>query len=88
MKLPSSSRFANLGLNVRLARFVRWKDPSPGLSAHTPIYAHSKPTYQLDLRPSNSDDEEDIADLEAKMVPAALRQGYRDGGALSLGLPE
>ncbi|OAL06346.1 hypothetical protein IQ06DRAFT_362627 [Phaeosphaeriaceae sp. SRC1lsM3a] len=36
-------RFANLGLNARPLKFAGWKEPSPGLSVHTPIYTEDSP---------------------------------------------
>ncbi|KAH7396952.1 hypothetical protein DE146DRAFT_614732 [Phaeosphaeria sp. MPI-PUGE-AT-0046c] len=76
------SRFENLGLNARPVKFVGWKEPSPGLSVHTPIYAAAAPPQAIPPRPSHqqhwTEDSNDLVVLEAMMVPAGLRQGYRE----------
>lgn len=84
---PRESRFANLGLNARPLKFVGWKEPSPGLSVHTPIYAAApprQPLHQTAYQQYWSQESDDIDDLETMMVPASVRQAYREGANISI----
>jgi len=77
------SRYAKLGLNRKSLKFAGWKAPSTGLSVHTPIY------IEMDSNPSTSshhtsipNPDKDLIELETMMVPPALWQGLREGGAV------
>jgi hypothetical protein len=77
------SRFANLGLNRRPFKFAGWNAPSEGRNVHTSVYVEA--TTQTPKSHSNtSDPDDELQELEFMMVPAALRQGFDDGGEVPI----
>jgi hypothetical protein len=71
------SRFATLGLNARPLEFAGRKRRSPSMLVHT----EERPPVQTTYQRNWMRDKEDLTDLETLLIPAGLRQAYRDGGA-------
>jgi hypothetical protein len=80
------SQYAKHGLNDRLLTVVGWKDPSPGLTVHTPIYTERLPLLQETYQRNEMQGDKELMELQEMMVPDAMRQGHRDGDALPIDL--
>jgi hypothetical protein len=79
--LPHVSRFANLGLNSRpLISAVRKREPCPKFDDDDA----EKPSLSTSYQRKWMQGEGDLSELETLLIPAGLRQAYRDGGALPM----
>jgi hypothetical protein len=79
-RLPPKSHFANLGLNARPLKFAGGKRRAPAIS----VDSEEKTPFETSYQRKWMQEEEDLTELETLLVPAGLRQAYRDGGALPM----
>jgi hypothetical protein len=79
-RLPPKSRFANLGLNARPLKFAGGKCCAPAIT----IDSKERTPFESSYQRKWMQEEEDLTELETLLVPAGLRQAYRDGGALPM----
>jgi hypothetical protein len=78
--LPHVSRFANLGLSTRpFISADRKRDPSSKFVDNA-----EKPSLSTSYQRKWMQGEADLTELEKLLIPAGLRQAYRDGGALPM----
>jgi hypothetical protein len=80
------SQYAKHGLNNRPLTFVGWKDPSPGLTVHIPIYTERLPRLHETYQANGMQGDDELMELQEMMVPDTLRQGNHDGDALPIDL--
>jgi hypothetical protein len=78
--LPPNSRFATLGLNAGPLKCADRKRRAPAKS----VYTEQRPPPETSFQRKWMQDEEDLTELEILLVPAGLRQAYRDGGAVPM----
>jgi hypothetical protein len=84
--LPDVFGTAAQDIDVTLDRFISSNsvDPSLTVPEHTPLQVAGRTPVQGLLHNGWKFEEEDLTGLEKMMVPAAVRQGFRDGGALPI----